>query len=145
MKNGGGFGSERKVISLCSITNQLLTRPGSKLCRSYGYKNKSPKGFLFIWRKREDSNLRYGCPHTRFPSVLLKPLGHTSVCWSARGAGCGVASLGRDPYGVIITQVVTVRERKLGIAADRGIGNVAYKLRGGKIGETIGETRLDWG
>ena len=34
---------------------------------------------ILLWRKREDSNLRYGCPHTRFPSVLLKPLGHTSV------------------------------------------------------------------
>ena len=32
-----------------------------------------------LWRKREDSNLRYGYPHTRFPSVLLKPLGHTSA------------------------------------------------------------------
>ena len=34
---------------------------------------------LLDWRKREDSNLRYGYPHTRFPSVLLKPLGHTSA------------------------------------------------------------------
>ena len=35
--------------------------------------------FNLNWRKREDSNLRYGYPHTRFPSVLLKPLGHTSA------------------------------------------------------------------
>ena len=33
---------------------------------------------LLTWRKREDSNLRTSCPVTRFPSVLLKPLGHTS-------------------------------------------------------------------
>ena len=37
------------------------------------------KSDVLIWRKREDSNLRYGYPHTRFPSVLLKPLGHTSA------------------------------------------------------------------
>lgn len=29
-------------------------------------------------RRRWDSNPRYGFPHTRFPSVLLKPLGHSS-------------------------------------------------------------------
>ena len=30
------------------------------------------------WRKGWDSNPRYGFPHTRFPSVRLKPLGHLS-------------------------------------------------------------------
>ena len=29
-------------------------------------------------RRERDSNPRYGYPHTRFPSVLLKPLGHLS-------------------------------------------------------------------
>lgn len=33
------------------------------------------KGF---WRREWDSNPRYGCPHTRFPSVRLQPLGHPS-------------------------------------------------------------------
>src|ERR1700681_1435653 len=36
--------------------------------------------FNRIWRREWDSNPRYGFPHTRFPSVRLKPLGHLSVC-----------------------------------------------------------------
>lgn len=32
----------------------------------------------FGWRREWDSNPRYGFPHTRFPSVRLKPLGHLS-------------------------------------------------------------------
>src|ERR1700738_3763939 len=32
------------------------------------------------WRREWDSNPRYSFPHTRFPSVRLKPLGHLSVC-----------------------------------------------------------------
>ena len=32
-----------------------------------------------FWRRERDSNPRYGCPHTRFPSVLLRPLGHLSA------------------------------------------------------------------
>src|SRR5271165_3214320 len=31
------------------------------------------------WRREWDSNPRYGFPHTRFPSVRLKPLGHPSA------------------------------------------------------------------
>src|ERR1700741_2475448 len=30
------------------------------------------------WRREWDSNPRYSFPHTRFPSVRLKPLGHLS-------------------------------------------------------------------
>ena len=30
------------------------------------------------WRREWDSNPRYACTHTRFPSVRLKPLGHLS-------------------------------------------------------------------
>ena len=30
------------------------------------------------WRRRRDSNPRYGFPYARFPSVCLKPLGHPS-------------------------------------------------------------------
>jgi integrase len=30
------------------------------------------------WRREWDSNPRYGCPYTRFPSVRLQPLGHPS-------------------------------------------------------------------
>ena len=31
------------------------------------------------WRREWDSNPRYALTHTRFPSVLLKPLGHPSI------------------------------------------------------------------
>jgi hypothetical protein len=34
--------------------------------------------FNMIWRREWDSNPRYSFPHTRFPSVRLKPLGHLS-------------------------------------------------------------------
>ena len=34
------------------------------------------------WRRGWDSNPRLSFPNTRFPSVLLKPLGHLSVPWS---------------------------------------------------------------
>src|SRR2546421_1788655 len=33
---------------------------------------------MTCWRREWDSNPRYGFPHTRFPSVRLKPLGHLS-------------------------------------------------------------------
>jgi hypothetical protein len=33
---------------------------------------------ILRWRREWDSNPRYGFPHTRFPSVRLKPLGHLS-------------------------------------------------------------------
>lgn len=33
-----------------------------------------------IWRRERDSNPRYGFrPYTRFPVVLLQPLGHLSI------------------------------------------------------------------
>lgn len=38
------------------------------------------------WRREWDSNPRYGFPHTRFPSVRLKPLGHLSGAPSLEGA-----------------------------------------------------------
>lgn len=39
-----------------------------------------------FWRREWDSNPRYGFPHTRFPSVRLKPLGHLSGAPSLEGA-----------------------------------------------------------
>jgi hypothetical protein len=39
------------------------------------------------WRREWDSNPRYGFPHTRFPSVRLKPLGHLSGCPLLKGHG----------------------------------------------------------
>src|SRR5687768_10485930 len=38
------------------------------------------------WRRGRDSNPRCRCRHTRFPSVLLKPLGHLS--WILLAAAC---------------------------------------------------------
>ena len=34
-----------------------------------------------LWRREWDSNPRYDCSYTHFPSVRLKPLGHLSVIW----------------------------------------------------------------
>src|SRR5712675_2344570 len=45
--------------------NHQLSRPENRWLRSR-------------WRREWDSNPRYGFPHTRFPSVRLKPLGHLS-------------------------------------------------------------------
>ena len=41
--------------------------------------------FNGIWRREWDSNPRYSFPHTRFPSVRLKPLGHLSGCHCLEG------------------------------------------------------------
>src|SRR6267154_4763892 len=40
---------------------------------------------MTCWRREWDSNPRYGFPHTRFPSVRLKPLGHLSGCLLLKG------------------------------------------------------------
>jgi Integrase core domain len=37
------------------------------------------------WRREWDSNPRYGCPYTRFPSVRLQPLGHPSAALAHGG------------------------------------------------------------
>src|SRR3990172_6809500 len=34
---------------------------------------------FFLWRREGDSNPRYPLRYTRFPGVLLKPLGHLSI------------------------------------------------------------------
>src|SRR5204862_7238664 len=41
----------------------------------------------FKWRREWDSNPRYGFPHTRFPSVRLKPLGRLSGWPVLKGPG----------------------------------------------------------
>ena len=51
------------------------------------------------WRRGWDSNPRYACTHTRFPSVRLKPLGHLSrgMRETSRAAGyrqAGIAKRG---------------------------------------------------
>src|SRR5690242_1477413 len=37
------------------------------------------RAFSEGWRREWDSNPRWSFPHTRFPSVLLQPLGHLSA------------------------------------------------------------------
>src|SRR3954466_3688307 len=43
------------------------------------------EAYWSAWRREWDSNPRYGFPHTRFPSVRLKPLGHLSGCPVLKG------------------------------------------------------------
>ena len=48
-----------------------------------------------LWRRGRDSNPRWSYPHTRFPSVLLRPLGHLSVVqFSTAGGEEGIRTLG---------------------------------------------------
>ena len=50
-----------------------------KYCRLTMLPPATNRGLIISWRKRWDSNPRYDGSHTRFPSVLLQPLGHSSV------------------------------------------------------------------
>jgi hypothetical protein len=53
---------------------------------------------LWLWRREWDSNPRYGFPHTRFPSVRLKPLGHLSEeAFSWMRARIFASEQGRQP------------------------------------------------
>jgi hypothetical protein len=70
------------------VQSRVSPRLGASNCaksRPYG-----PFGLLIgvgaNWRREWDSNPRYGFPHTRFPSVRLKPLGHLSGRPSLEGA-----------------------------------------------------------
>ena len=52
----------------------------SPIARAPEFCRDAPQGRPAVsWRRGRDSNPRYVLPHTRFPSVLLKPLGHLSV------------------------------------------------------------------
>ncbi len=57
------------LIRLAARSETNLPRPRYYLALSINY---------LSWRREWDSNPRYGFPHTRFPSVRLKPLGHLS-------------------------------------------------------------------
>ncbi len=46
------------------------------------------------WRRGRDSNPRWSYPHTRFPSVLLRPLGHLSSRFFSHGGEEGIRTLG---------------------------------------------------
>jgi hypothetical protein len=53
------------------------------------------------WRRGWDSNPRLSFPNTRFPSVLLKPLGHLSGSgWKmAESSVAESPNTGKPPYG----------------------------------------------
>ncbi len=65
----------RNLFTTISVAGCLSLRE-FKSCRQ---EKRRPNGRHFSWRREQDSNLRYDCSHTRFPSVLLQPLGHLSV------------------------------------------------------------------
>jgi hypothetical protein len=46
--------------------------------RSHLSELQRPRLCILIWRRERDSNPRYSFPYTRFPGVLLQPLGHLS-------------------------------------------------------------------
>ena len=62
-----------------------------------------------FWRREWDSNPRYGFPHTRFPSVRLKPLGHLSGGPLMTGQG-GFCKGGRAPRLKFLQIVVIIDE-----------------------------------
>ncbi len=94
--------SRRYVVGdlLIEISNQpraeasWATRPRSAECERTGGPIKKK------WRRGWDSNPRYGYPYTRFPSVLLKPLGHLSTSHSCRRSShfaCRTSPFSRFP------------------------------------------------
>ena len=55
-----------------------------KIAKMKSRKQKTPKNVnssVFYWRRERDLNPWYSCPYTRFPGVLLRPLGHLSSCF----------------------------------------------------------------
>ena len=88
------IGYEWKLVWLCGTNTgrpcQAPATPKHRFSRwisggkPAGEGNKSFCKFMFMLnlqkqkRRGRDSNPRYGKPHTRFPSVLLRPLGHLS-------------------------------------------------------------------
>ena len=102
------------------------------------------------WRREWDSNPRYGFPHTRFPSVRLKPLGHLSsgpllagsaaFCKPGRGLSDQISSKSlikiinrpRLPAGSGLSRVRT--------AGDEPSGPTARPLICGSIGRSLART-----
>ena len=59
------------------------------------------------WRREWDSNPRYGFPHTRFPSVRLKPLGHLSGCLLLKGRADFCKGL-RKPAHYFVNELIFI-------------------------------------
>jgi hypothetical protein len=70
------FGPSRELVNDLAIALAALWAACSifRAENNSGEKNKKTE-----WRRGWDSNPRLGFPNTRFPSVLLKPLGHLST------------------------------------------------------------------
>jgi hypothetical protein len=70
----------------CAIsgTDAIIEKPHF-IGRFSAYQMTEKLGCWYRWRREWDSNPRYGFPHTRFPSVRLKPLGHLSGCLLLKG------------------------------------------------------------
>jgi hypothetical protein len=71
---GYGLGTENLATRRQPVRHEVVTYvigTNCYLCLRAGQKRP--------WRREWDSNPRYGCPYTRFPSVRLQPLGHPSL------------------------------------------------------------------
>src|SRR5271165_631335 len=67
------LGRHRDGLPVITFADVTLFRETMRATRFIVWKNPCAK-----WRRGWDSNPRSGFPDTRFPSVLLKPLGHLS-------------------------------------------------------------------
>ena len=78
-RGGSWFLVPRFSFRKCSVNSTTCLTMAERIVLSVIFAKilgKSPKRY---WRREWDSNPRYGFPYTRFPSVLLQPLGHLSV------------------------------------------------------------------
>ena len=78
--------SEPKMPKLGDLQYSRNSRKAHFIGRFSTYSLMEKLGGRYEWRREWDSNPRYSFPHTRFPSVRLKPLGHLSgwYCLEAR-------------------------------------------------------------
>jgi hypothetical protein len=80
------------------------------------------------WRRGWDSNPRLSFPNTRFPSVLLKPLGHLSVAaagWRNDFQGARLERIGLASVGALRFEMLLAATQQLFeflFRADAGLG-----------------------
>ena len=73
----------RDILTLTTRADYSVRPFGTVDCAKNNASRKLPylnnlRYAFCVKRRGRDSNPRYGNPYTRFPSVLLKPLGHLS-------------------------------------------------------------------